>query len=150
MNASELQMHFVWDLMQSIIGWLLTLTASKCITYHKNGIFHFCSKSELLCYFNNLPRKIWQISEFKSDVRVDTCTNYVCFFLSSKTFIFVWCKVEVEVFYLKIIDHLQNFVDLKDQLEVCLTCSRLLTGIPINANGIPKFKVINDKNYSKC
>ena len=46
---------------------------------------------------------------------------------------------------MNIIDHLQNFVDLKDQLEVCLTCSRLLTGIPINANGIPKFKVINDK-----
>ena len=83
MNASELQMHFVWDLMQSIIGWLLTLTASKCINSQEWN-FHFCSKSELLCYFNNLPRKIWQISEFKSDVRIDTCINYVCFFCQAK------------------------------------------------------------------
>ena len=39
--------------------------------------------------------------------------------------------IEVESFYLNSNEQLQHFGGLKDQLEVCLTWSRLLAGIPI-------------------
>ena len=45
------------------------------------------------------------------------------------------------MFYLNTIEQLFLFVEQKDQLEVYLPYSRLLIGIPINAGGIPKFKV---------
>ena len=49
--------------------------------------------------------------------------------------------IEVESFYLNSNEQLQHFGGLKDQLEVCLTWSRLLAGIPILiTNGISKFK----------
>ena len=35
----------------------------------------------------------------------------------------------IEMFYLNSIEQLENLVGLKEQLEVCLTCSRLLAAI---------------------
>ena len=37
----------------------------------------------------------------------------------------------IEMFYLNTIEQLLLFVEDEDQLEVCLSCSRLLAGIPI-------------------
>ena len=39
----------------------------------------------------------------------------------------VWSGIEL--FYLNSIEQLENLVGLKEQLEVCLTCSRLLAAI---------------------
>ena len=41
--------------------------------------------------------------------------------------------LKIEMFYLNTIEQLFLFVEQKDQLEVCLPYSRLLTGIPILA-----------------
>ena len=57
------------------------------------------------------------------------------------------------MFYLNTIEHMFQFVEQKDQLEVCLpcTCSRLLTGIPMlavvqnlrwNNNKMTKFSTV--------
>ena len=45
------------------------------------------------------------------------------------------------MFYLDTIEQLFLFVEQLDQLKVCLTYSRLLTGISTINDGIPKFKV---------
>ena len=58
---------------------------------------------------------------------------------------------KVEMFYLNTIEQLFLFVeqlDQLDQLEVCLSYSRLLTKIPTLAGGIPKFKVEFKQNIS--
>ena len=49
--------------------------------------------------------------------------------------------LHIEVFYLNTIRQFFQFVEQQDQLEVCLVCSKLLTGIPMPA-GISKFKVV--------
>ena len=65
------------------------------------------------------------------------------FNLSSKYFQVkgVRLKNKVEVFYLNTIEQLFQCVEQQEQVEVCLACSRLPTGIPMHAGGIPKSKV---------
>ena len=45
------------------------------------------------------------------------------------------------MFYLNTIEQLFQCVEQQEQVEVCLACSRLPTGIPMHAGGIPKSKV---------
>ena len=55
------------------------------------------------------------------------------------------CKESIiEMFYLNSIEQLFLFVEQLDQLEVCLVCSRLLTGIPILA-AFQNFRWNNNK-----
>ena len=51
----------------------------------------------------------------------------------SRDYLFSLIPMYVEMFYLNSIKHLLHFIEQFGQLEVCLPCSRLLTGIPILA-----------------